>query len=171
MAGHAGGGVVQNNDGGVALVVGDVGQAGHAGVHEGGVPQHRHGLALAGLAQGLVKAVDGAHRGPHALAGLNGVEGLVGRQGVAADVPQYRDLVLGQGVEQPPVGTSGAQHRGTGGHRLVQGHPGFGGLSQLFGHQALGELPDEGQGVLPLDGEAQVPAVLLDHRVQLLQHQ
>ena len=57
MAGHAGDGVVQDDDRGVGLVIGDVGQAGHAGVHEGGVSDNRHILVL--FSANLSRAVEG----------------------------------------------------------------------------------------------------------------
>ena len=66
MARHAGDGVVQNDHGGVALVVSNVCKTGHAGMHEGGVADDCHGLALALLAQCLIKAVEGADGCAHA---------------------------------------------------------------------------------------------------------
>ena len=140
-------------------------------MHEGRVAQHGHGLALALFRQGLVEAVDRADGGPHTFAGLNGIQRLVGGQGVAADVAQHRDLVLGQGVEQAAVGTSGAQHGGTAGDVLPQAHPGLAGLAQLFGHETLGELALQRQHVLAQHVQTQGPAVVLDHGVQLLQDQ
>ena len=139
-------------------------------MHEGGVPQDGHGLLLPGLAQGLVEAVGGPDGGPHAQAHLNGVERGARRQGIAADVPQHRHLVLGQGVEDAPVGTSGAHDGGTDGDGLV--HLDKGPLLSLqdLGQQGLGVLPDEGEIVLPGDLQAHGPAVVLDDGLQLLHH-
>ena len=86
VAGHAGDGVVQHDNHGVGAVVGDVYQAGDAGVGKGGIANDGHAFLLRLGAAGLVVAVEGRHRRAHADGGVHGVQGGAGAQGVAADV-------------------------------------------------------------------------------------
>ena len=170
MAGHSGDGVVQDDDRGVGLVVGHVDEARDPGVDEGGISDDRHGLALSLSAAGLVEAVEAGDGGAHADGGVDGAEGRHGPQGVAADVPQDRQLVLRQGVEQSPVGAAGAHHRRPGGDGLLQLGSHGGGLTQLGRHQILVELVNGGEHVLACGGQAQGAAVGLNEAVQLLHH-
>ena len=94
VAGHAGDGVIKNDDGGVGLVVGDVDEARDAGVHEGAVADDGHGLPLHLAAAGLVEAVEAGDGGAHADGGVDGAEGGHRAQGVAADIAQHRELQL-----------------------------------------------------------------------------
>jgi hypothetical protein len=75
-AGHAHRAVVEQQDGDVAPVVGDVEQALHAHVHEGRVADHGDDLlVLVGLAAALVHAQRHAHRGAHRDAGVQAFHG------------------------------------------------------------------------------------------------
>ena len=138
-------------------------------MHKGRITQDSHRLSFALLTQGFVEAMDGTDGSAHAFAGLNGVKGFIGRQGVAADVAQNGDFVLGQGVEQASVGTSGAEHRGTAGNGLVQRDPWLLHVLELLRHHALGELPHQGHLILADDLQAKGAAVVLDDGVQFFQ--
>ena len=60
MAGHAGDGVVQNDNDGIALVVGDVYQAGDAGMDKGGIADDSHASSSPPRSpRRLVEAVEG----------------------------------------------------------------------------------------------------------------
>ena len=93
MAGHAGDGVVQHDDHGVGTVIGDVDEAGDAGVGKGGVTDDRHALFLPFRSPGFVVAVEGGHGGAHTDTGIHGAQGSAGPQGIAADVSADVDLL------------------------------------------------------------------------------
>ena len=57
MTGHAGDGVVEDDDGGIAPVIRNIDQPGHAGMHEGRVADDTDGFALGIFAACLVIAV------------------------------------------------------------------------------------------------------------------
>ena len=66
MAGHAGYGVVENNNSGIGFVVGNVYKARNAGVHKRGITYNGNRLALALFTERLVEAVKSRDRRAHA---------------------------------------------------------------------------------------------------------
>ena len=170
MSRHAGDGVVEDDDRGVRLVVGDVRETGHAGVHEGGVADDGNGLSFALLAQGLVEAVDRADGSAHAEGHLDGAQGLDRTQGVAADVAQHRDLVLLKGVEQASVGTSRAHDRRSRGNGFLKAAALRNRLAESLCHQVLGELALDGKQVLAGHFDAELLHKVLDDGIQLFHH-
>jgi len=85
-AGHGCGAVVQNNNQGIALVVGHVHQGGDAGVKEGGISNDADHLPFPFVLQGLAHAVGHADAGAHADAGMQTFQRLQIGQCVAADI-------------------------------------------------------------------------------------
>ena len=168
MAGHAGDGVVQNDHGGVGLVIGNIGKAGHAGVHEGGVTDNGNGSALTLLAQSLVKAVGGGDGRAHAQCHVHGGQRSHRAQRVAADIAQHGALVLAQGVEQAAVGAAGAHDRGAGRNDVLQSLAGMYFTAQTLGHQILRELAQNGQHVLAGHLQTHGPAGVFHDGVQFL---
>ena len=168
VARHTRDGVVQDDDGRIGSVVGDVDQTRHARVHEGGVADDGHGALLGLGATDLVEAVDARHRRAHAQHRVNGVEGLGHAQGVAADVTDDGGLVLGQGVEQASVRTARAHDGRTDGDGFVSGNT----LGHLHAEHAadevLGELALHGEEILAVHGKTQSLAVVLNDGIQLL---
>ena len=170
MAGHAGDGVVQNDDGGIGLVVGRVDEARDTGVHEGGVPDDGHRPPLALAAAHLVEAVQSGDGRAHADGGVHGSQRSHRAQRVAADIPQNGEVVLFQRVEQPAVRASGAHDRGPGRDGLIQPDAGAVFMGQLCRHFVLTQLVDAGEIRLSGAGQSQIAAIVFDEAVQLLHH-
>ena len=170
VAGHAGDGVIQDDDSGKPLVVDGVDEAGDAAVDKGAVPNDPY--RLPGLLRpGLQKPVEAGNRSPHAEGDVHGGKGRQAPQGVAADVPKDGEPQLVEGVEQPPVGTAGTEDGRTyrqlprilaASLRLPAG--------ELLADQVLAQLPNSPKQLLAPDRDADGGAVAFNHRVQLLRH-
>ena len=145
MAGHAGDAVIQHAGDHAAVVVDDLGRAGHTGVEERGVAHdaedHLIGDALA--LEGLGHAHAGGEAAAHADAHVHAVQRRREAQGVAADIAgDHVVLVLGQGVEEAAVGAAGTQGGGTLGdldlvHGLVRGLDAQHALAHQLGVQLI----------------------------------
>ena len=182
MSGHTRDGVVQNDHGTVGLVIGDIGQPRHTGVHKRRIADDRDGFVFALLAERLVESVDRTDRRAHTERGLNGGQRRDGSQRIAANVAQYRAFVLFERVEQAPVRTARAHHRRTRRNRIVQRLAAVDFHPQFPGNQILRKLPFHGEAVtvliaraaLPIrqviflacHHQAQFPAVILNNGVQ-----
>ena len=64
MTGHTGNGVIYDNNGSIGLVVSHVDQAGHTGMHEGGIADHGHGVAVSSTLQCLGKTMGTGNEAP-----------------------------------------------------------------------------------------------------------
>jgi len=107
-AGHGRGGVVEDDDHALGLVVRGVDQTGDAGVDEGRIAQNPYdALARGGLAPALVER----DARPHAHARMERRHGRQAGQRVAADVARDIGVQLLEGRERRPVRTLGAQTR------------------------------------------------------------
>ena len=94
-------------DDGVAAVVDHVDETGDAGMEEGGVADHGHGLLLHALeSKALGHAVGGRDAGAHADAGVHGRERRQRSERVAADVAGDMELELGKHGVEAAVGTA-----------------------------------------------------------------
>ena len=116
VAGHAGDAVIQHTGDHAAVVVDDLGGAGHAAVEKRGVTHDaEHYLIGDALAlEGLGYAHAHGEAAAHAEAGVHAAQGRGAAQSVAADVTgDHVVLVLGQGVKEAAVRTAGAQRGGT----------------------------------------------------------
>ena len=168
MTGHAGDGVVQNNHSGIALVIGNVCKAGHAGVHKGGVTDDGNRLSLALLAQRLVKAVNGADRSTHTKCHIHRTQRSNCTQGITADITQNSHLILLQCIEQTSMRTSGAHHGRSHRQGLIQLAVGGSLPLQLLRDHILGVLSLHGEHVLTGDLKSKSLTVVLDNRIQFL---
>ena len=165
---HTRDGVVQDDDRRVRGVIRNIHETRHARMHEGGVTDDGHG-ALFGLGTAdLVKSMDTRHRRAHAQHRVNGVEGLSHAQGVAADVTDDGDLVLGEGVEQASVGASCAHDGRTDGDGLLGGDTLLDLHAEDAADEVLGELALHGEEVLAVHRKTQGLAVVLNDGIQLL---
>ena len=169
MAGHAGDAVVQHDDGRVAVVIGDVNEAGDAGMDEGGVADDGHALGFI-FRVGLIPSMERGDGSAHADAGVNHAQGSGRAQGVAADVSADGDLQLFQGIEQSPVGAAGAKHRRTGRDRHIQADGGVFFSQNHLADQPLGVFALKGEGFLTDDFHADGLAVFFQEGIQLFQH-
>ena len=114
MAGHAGDAVIQDAGNHAALIIHDLGGAGHTGVEEGRVA-HDTEHHLIGDALPL-KALGHAHAGgeaaAHADAHIHAVQRGRKAQSIAADIAgDHIILILGKGIEEAAVGAAGTQGR------------------------------------------------------------
>ena len=171
VAGHAGDAVIQHAGDHAPLVVHDLRRAGHAAVEEGGIAHHaEHHLAGDAL---FFKALGDAHAGgearAHAHHGVHAVQRGGAAQGIAADVAgDHIVLVLGQGIEESPVGAAGTEGRGPVGRghvhgaviRLLAQHP----LAQQLGVQ----LVQKARQLLAHAGDAGGLDLVLHKGLQLL---
>ena len=107
----AGGGIVRDDHHAGTLVVNRVDQPGDAGMHKGGVADDGDGLLGEFPAPGFFAAVGHADGRAHADDGVRRAQRRHRAEGIAPDVRRNAHAQLVQGVEQPPVGAAGAEHR------------------------------------------------------------
>ena len=170
MAGHAGNGVIHDDNGGDALVIGDVDQSGDAGMHKGGISDDRHRIFGAVNTPGLVKTVKAGDGSAHANGGIHREERRGSAQGIAADVAADHDAQFMQHIEYPSVRQPGHMTGGRIGTSSSKVSKGFSVPEQDLGHNALGKLPDEREHVLAVAGDAQTFDMGLDDGIQLFRH-
>ena len=168
MTRHTGDRVVENDNGGVGGVVGDVYKTCDARVHKGTVADNSDRLCLGVLAARLVEAVETRNRRAHTENRVDGVERLLCTESVASDVADNGDLVLGEGVEQTSVRASRAHNGGTNGYFFVDRREFLGFKTESVGDGLLRELADGGEELLALDFESESAAMCLDDAVKLL---
>ena len=149
------------------MVIGDVNQAGNAGMNEGGVADDGDALGFI-FRVGLVPSMEGGNGSTHADAGVNHAQGGGSAQGVAADVPADGDLQPLQGVEQSPVGAAGAEHRRTGRDGHIQAGGGVFFSQNHLANQPLGIFALQGEGILADHIHPDGLAVFFQEGVQLL---
>ena len=155
MAGHGGGAVVEDDHQDVVLVEHGVGQAGHAGMEEGGVADEGHHR----LAGGPGKAAAGGHGGAHADQEVGHAQGRQHAQGIAADVAGIAGVVtegVADGIIDGAVRAAGTKVRRTHGQLADHGRGGLdrAGAVQIIGHAAQ----HQGGGVFVQHGEGLVLA-------------
>ena len=117
MTGHAGDGVVEHDGDEVALVVDDLGRAGHAAVEERRVAHDAEDLAvrLAGQLEGLGHAHADAEAAAHAHDAVQRAQRRGAAEGIAADIAgDHEVLVAGHRVEEAAVRAARAQCGRTG---------------------------------------------------------
>lgn len=117
MAGHAGDRVVEHDGDEVALVVDDLGRAGHAAVEERRVAHDAEDLAvrLTGQLEGLGHAHADAEAAAHAHDAVQRAQGRGTAESIAADIAgDHEVLVPGHRVEEAAVRAAGAQRRRAG---------------------------------------------------------
>ena len=165
VTGHAGDRVIQDDYGGIALIVRNICKAGHTGMHESGIADDSDRLILALLAEGLVKAVDGADGSAHAQGHIHGAQRSNRTQSIASDISQNGDIVLLQGVKQTSVRTSGAHNGGSDGQGLIQSDKLCALAGQLLGNHVLGVFSLHGEDILAGHLEPKCLAVVFDNRV------
>ena len=120
--------------------------------------------------------MDSADAGAHAQGGIQRVQRRHRPQGVAADIADHGDFVFHQRVIHSPVGASGAHHGRPSRHRRRRAL----GFRHPFDLHAfpeervpdglLAEFADGAEQFLANDFNSQRFHVVLDHRVQLLDH-
>ena len=109
MSGHAGDGVVYDNNVGNSLVVCNIHKTCNAGMHECGVADN--GYTLVSLAANLGKAVKCGNGCAHAKRGVHACKRCRRAESVASNIAAYVQTTLFEEVENASVGTSGAKHR------------------------------------------------------------
>ena len=167
MARHARDGVIEDDDGGDALIVGDVGKPRHARVHERAVADDGDRLFLALFAERLVEAVDARKRGAHAGGDVEGVEGSRRAQRVAADVAEHGELVFRKEIEHPPVRAARAHDGRAGRHGVCKLLALRNGAAEGGGDKILRIFVLQGEDILADDREPELLAVIFDDGIEL----
>ena len=164
---HAGNGVVEYDNGRVGTVVCDIDKTGNARMHKRGVADDSYGFGLGVFAACFVKAVKSGNGCAHAKNGVKGVERLLSAESIAADVAENGYFILGEGVEQTSVGTTGAHYGRT--HRQLSGFCGKFRCrnSENVADGLLRKLTDAGEQVMSLNVKTQCAAMAFDDAVKL----
>ena len=111
MTGHTGNGIIQNDNGGITLVIGNICQTGHTGMHKGGITDYGYCLSFTFFAAGFVKSVNGTDGCTHAKSHIHSGKGSYRAKGIAADVSKNRAFILGKSIEQSSVRASCTHNR------------------------------------------------------------
>ena len=170
MAGHAGNGVVQDDHRRVAAVVRDIGEARHAGMHEGGVADHTDCPAFRLFPERLVEAVDRRHGSAHAQGRLNRGERRDCTERVAADVSENSGIQLFQRVEQAAVRAARAHDRRAQGKVLGKSAAFLWRAAKRFRHKVLGVFAADGKQVFPGAGDAERPDMVFHDGIEFFHH-
>jgi len=116
VSGHARYAVVENYDGGNALVVCDVYKTGNARMNKGGIADDRHRFFGGFVVVCFIEAVEGGNACAHANAGVDLGKGSECTEGVASDVSADIYVKLFESVVKTSVGAAGTKHRRTDGN-------------------------------------------------------
>ncbi|OPY49781.1 MAG: hypothetical protein A4E48_02109 [Methanosaeta sp. PtaU1.Bin060] len=174
VAGHGSGAVVQHNYCGVALIVDNIQEPRDPGMKEGGVSNHAHHLSLLPC---FLHAVSHGDSRSHAEDAVHPVQGRKSAQAVASDVPGDHHILPGEGIKDPSVRATGAEHRRAGRKELSIWILFLsGGLSSIHQPSGLeqsvyGQLHDPRHEISPLAGYPQGFYVLFYEWIQFLNHQ
>ena len=145
MPGHAGNPVVHDHAHGIAAIVGYMQQAGHAGMEEGRIADHRyHFRRIAKSVANFLDPMPHTDAGAHANTGVFGVERHIAAKRIATDIAgDHQVFDFAQFIEEAAVRATGAQQRWPGNHlgriRLDQ-RDGF--AFQRFGNDIRRQFAD-----------------------------
>ena len=118
MTGHAGDGVIGNDNRADGAIVCHVEKSGEAAVAEGGVAENCNGFLCLLMTACLFHAVCHSDGCTHTYACVNSAERRQRTESVAADIGTYREFELSEYVIKTPVRAAGAEYGGTHGNAL-----------------------------------------------------
>ena len=145
MSRHAGYGVVQDDHGGIGLVICNIGKAGHTGMHECGITDNGHSLFLCFRSAHFVKAVKRTYGSAHAKGHLNGRKRRNRTEGVASDISEHSALILLECKEKTSVRASRAHNRGSAGDLILHFVPRGNFFSECLCDKILREFIADGK--------------------------
>ena len=99
MSGHTGNGIIQNDNGGITLVISNICQTGHTRMHESGITDYSYGLSFTFFSIRFVKSMDCTDGCTHTKGHVHSCKRSYRTKRITADISENRTFISGKSIE------------------------------------------------------------------------